>query len=256
MAKIHSFEALGDIALLKLKPEERKNAKKIAKAIMEQNPRIKSVFEKVGKVKGRYRVRSLRLILGERKYLAVYKENGCTFVFDIRRVYFSSRLSFERMRIVNQVLPGENVLVLFAGVGPYAIEIAKFKKANVTAIELNKWACYYMKKNAQINKVDINIVEGDVKKKIKPFKNYADRIVAPLPKSTYKFLDEILYAAKNKCVVHYYAFVKKNKIDQEKKKIEDAGKKNRCKINFLNERVVRGYSPKEDIVVIDFEVNK
>ena len=254
--KLHSFEAFGNIALLKLKPEEKARAKEIANEIMKVNKRIEAVFEKL-KVKGRYRTRNFRFIAGKRKYLATYKENGCVFVFDIRRVYFSSRLSYERKRIAEQVKDGENVLVLFAGVGPYAIQIAKKnKKGKVVAIELNKWACYYMQKNIKLNKVNVEVVQGDVKKKIFAYKDFADRIVAPLPKSSYKFLKEIFFAAKNNCIVHYYSFSEKGKIEEIKKVIEEEAKKNKVEVGFIFERVVRGYSPKEDIVVIDFVVRK
>ncbi|MGC9149710.1 MAG: class I SAM-dependent methyltransferase [Candidatus Micrarchaeia archaeon] len=254
--KLHSFESFGNIAILKLKKEERKKAKEIAKEIMKVNKNIESVFEKL-KVKGRYRKRNFRFIAGKRKYIANYKENSCVFVFDIRKVYFSSRLSYERKRISEGVKEGENVLVLFAGVGPYAIEIAKKGKAKrVVAIELNKWACYYMRKNILLNRVNVEVVQGDVKKKIFSFKDFADRIVAPLPKSSYRFLKEIFFAAKNNCIVHYYSFCRKNRIEDVKKVIEEEAKKEKVKVNFIFERVVKGYSPKEDIVVVDFIVKK
>lgn len=248
-----AYDVLGNIAVI----NETKNAREIAEAIMKANKRVKTVVMKKGAVSGEYRTRAYRHILGDKNFIARYRENGCTFVFDIRKVFFSPRLAYERKRIVEQVKPNENVLVMFAGVGPFAIEIAKHKPANVAAIELNDYAYKSMLENIRLNNVNVRAVKGDVKEKAKEFKNWADRIVMPLPKDSYSFLDSSFIASKQKGIIHYYAFGPIDKaIDEHKAKIAKFFARKGAKVNFLFARVVRPYSPSEVEVVIDFALLK
>jgi tRNA G37 N-methylase Trm5 len=64
-------------------------------------------------------------------------------------------------------------MVMFAGVGPYAIQIAKKqpKVKEVIAIEINPVAVKYAKENVVLNKVQdkVKVIEGDVREKCKDF---------------------------------------------------------------------------------------
>ncbi len=248
-----AYDVLGDIAII----NETKHAKELAKAIMEVNKRVKTVIMKKGAVKGAYRTRAYIHVLGKRNYAATYRENGCTFKFDVRKVFFSTRLAYERDRISRLVKDGENVMVMFAGVGPFAIEIAKrHKDAKVVAIELNTHAYKSMLENIAINKVENVIpVKGDVSKKVEKFRNWSDRVVMPLPKSARNFFDSVLVTAKNPCIVHYYFFGKQeNALEKEKLKIREFFEKKGKKVRFLFSRIVRPYSPGIIELVVDFEI--
>ncbi|MEM3212267.1 MAG: class I SAM-dependent methyltransferase family protein [Candidatus Micrarchaeaceae archaeon] len=246
-----AYDVLGNIAII----NESEHAKELAKAVMKANQNIKTVVMKKGAVKGKYRKRHYAYVLGKKNYIATYKENGCTFVFDIRKAFFSSRLAYERKRITEQVKEQEHVLVMFAGVGPFAIEIAKHKRAEVAAIELNKYAYTSMLENARLNKTKITAVHGDVKKVARRFAGWADRIVMPLPKSSYDFLEQALETAKNRCIVHYYTFGKKESaLEESKKAIKAFLNSHGAEPRFLFSRTVRPYSPSEVEIVVDFEV--
>ncbi len=249
-----AYDVLGSIAII----NRVSRAKELAKAIMRANKRVKTVVMKKGAVKGKYRTRGYSHVLGSRNFIAVYKENGCVFRFDIRKAFFSSRLAYERLRIASQVKDKEHVMVMFAGVGPFAIEIAKqHKNAKVVAIELNKYAYKSMLENIRLNKVEVEAVQGDVKDKAAKYKNWADRIVMPLPKSSSSFLDSALLAARNGCIVHYYAFGKAGEaIQANKEKIREFLEAHNAKPVFLFSRTVRPYSPSEIEVVIDFKIMK
>ena len=65
---------------------------------------------------GELRIRELEWIAGEKKTKATYRESGCVFNVDLSKVYFSPRLSFERMRIAKQVNADEVIINMFAGV--------------------------------------------------------------------------------------------------------------------------------------------
>ena len=251
----HGYDLLGNIAIIDAEP---KLAKKIAELITHINKNVKTVLRKAGAVEGVYRKRAYRYVLGKKNFVAHYKENGCIFEFDVRKVFFSPRLAYERQRIASQVKEGENVVVMFAGVGPFAIEIAKkVPSSKVVAIELNRHGYKYMLKNIKLNKAS-NVIPilGDVSKVSKKFKGFADRIVMPLPKEANNFLDSVLAVAKKKAIVHYYRFTSRDsKFSRVEKEINDFFK-GKARVKIVNERLVRPYSSKEVEVVIDFTIEK
>ncbi|MGA3020389.1 MAG: class I SAM-dependent methyltransferase family protein [Candidatus Micrarchaeales archaeon] len=249
----HGYDLYGNIAVIDAAPRA---AKKMAKLLMKSNKNIKTVLRKGGAVSGRYRTRKFIFVSGERNYIATYRENGCLFRFDVRKVFFSARLAYERKRISDLVRDGEHVMVLFAGVGPYAIEIAKsHKKSKVIAIELNGSACKNMRDNITLNKVK-NVVceEGDVNKFGDKYKGFADRIVMPLPKDSSSFLPIALKMSKKGCVIHYYHFCRADKVEDTADSVKLFFRKRGVGATLINQRVVRPYSSKEIEIVLDMRV--
>jgi tRNA (guanine37-N1)-methyltransferase len=251
------YDQLGDIAIIEFDGSKAKG-RKIGKLLIETNSSIKTVLAKAGAVQGKYRIRKVEYLAGKRNFIATYRENNCTFRFDVRKVFFSNRLSYERSRILGLVKDGENVMVMFAGVGPFAIEIAKANpKTSVVAIEMNRFGYKYMRESITLNKLsNVKPVLGDVKKMSGKYKNFADRIIMPLPRSSMEFLDDVHKVAKKNAIVHFYVFSETGSIDKIKEKIIDHAKKLHHKIKFLDERVVRPYSTFESEFVIDFRITK
>jgi tRNA (guanine37-N1)-methyltransferase len=68
--------------------------------------------------------------------IARYQEFGFQYRFNLSRIFFNVYLAYERMRVADQVEPGERFLVPFYGVGPFAIPAAA-KGAEVFSIENN-----------------------------------------------------------------------------------------------------------------------
>lgn len=252
------YDQLGETAIIDFKGKRSKE-KEIATVLIKSNNSIKTVLAKAGAVSGKYRVRKVRYVAGIKTFIVNYKENNCIFRFDIRKVFFSNRLSFERSRIINLVKDGENVMVMFAGVGPFAIEIAKLRrKSKVIGIEENKFGYKSMIDNIKLNKIgNVNAVLGDVKKVSKNFKGFADRIIMPLPWSSLSFLDDVYMIAKKSTIVHIYAFTKaENAFEEIFKKIKEHAKKKKYEVILLNKRVVRPYSKAELEVVLDYRMKK
>jgi len=165
-----SFDIMGDIALIEI-PKKTKSSqeKKIAEAVMKVHPNIHVVAKKTGPISGEYRVRKLKVIAGEKRTETLHKEEGCQFKVDIANSYYSPRLIYERRRISALVGPGEEIFVPFAGVGPFAIIIAKnHPDARVWANELNPDAYRYMLENIKLNKTQNVIPIGGDAKKIAP----------------------------------------------------------------------------------------
>jgi len=247
------YELYGSIAIIESEP---KKADKIARNLLLSNRNIKTVLRKGGAVSGRYRTRRFFYVAGSKNYIVDYKENGCEFRFDIRKVFFSTKLGYERKRVSDSVKDGERVIVMFAGVGPYAIEIAKsHKTCKVVAIELNRTACDYMRANTRLNKTpNVAVEEGDVSCFARKYARFADRIIMPLPKEAGKFLPLALKMCRRTCKIHYYSFCKigreKEEINMLKKFVE--GKKKRFKL--IAHRAVRPYSASEIELAVDFKV--
>lgn len=252
------YDLLGNTAIIEFRGS-RAEAKRQALDLMRFDNRIKTVLIKAGPVTGKFRTRKLAFLAGVRKYTVEYKENGCIFRFDPRKTFFSSRLSFERSRILALAKDGEDICVMFAGVGPFAIELGrKFKGSMITAIEENPASVRYMKENILLNKTkNVMAVKGDVKKVAKRYEESADRIIMPLPWSSLDFLDETFTVAKKRSIIHIYLFGKTKGLEANSwKKITAHAKKNRYSAKKIFTRDVRTYSATESEIVIDYEIRK
>jgi len=257
---VTSYDVIGDIVIVEIPEELVKKEKQIADAVLKTNKRLKVVAKKLGRVESEFRVRPLKVIAGESRTETTYVEHGCRMRLDVAKVYFSIRLSHERKRIAELVKPGENILALFAGVGPFPLVIAKnHPTAKIIAIELNPEAVKYMKENVKLNKAKNILVEsGDARGIVfRKYRDFADRILMPLPRSADKFLDAALAGAKNNCIVHIYNFAPIEKsYDEIEKKIFAEAKKAGVGVEIVNKKIVRPYAPKIVQVVVDFRVKK
>jgi tRNA (guanine37-N1)-methyltransferase len=253
------YDSLGNIAVIDRKGMTAAGAKGLASCIMAANRSITTVLSKDGPVEGVYRTRRLRYVAGKRTFAALYRENSCAFEFDARRTFFSGRLAYERSRVAALARRDRAIMVMFAGVGPFAIEMAKANpRARVVAIELNPYAGRQLARNALLNKTgNVVAVTGDVKKLWKRYENFADRIVMPLPMSSTDFLDEAHRVARDGCTVHIYSFVAMDKgIEHLIGTIREHARANRYSVRVLFKRTVRNYSAREIEAVVDYRIAK
>lgn len=202
-------DVIGDIAIIRLERFSSREKKKIGEALLDQTSNVKSVWEQVGGIEGELRLRRIRYLAGERRTLTTHRENGCAFRVDVRKCFFSPRLSGERQRIASEVDPGERVLNMFAGVGPFTIPIAKAAGARVTSCELNAYACRLHRENDRLNRVErlvrvVNEDAGDLPKKLKT--KYG-RILMPHPSQSNLYLQAALELAQRNSTIHYYRHV-------------------------------------------------
>ena len=250
-----SFDIIGDIAIIELPEELMSYGKAIGEAILKVHRHIKAVFAKGGKVEGEYRVRELIHLAGERKTETLHRENGIRLKLDVARVYFSPRLATERMRIFEKALPGEIILDMFAGVGPYAVLLAKKAKL-VFAVDLNPWAIRYLEENIKLNKTpNVIPILGDVRKIAGKLE--ADRVIMNLPKFADRFLREAMLSVKNGGIVHYYGFgPEEDLFSEHEAKIKKVAKELGFTVGFLEKRKVRPYAPRQFNIAIDFRVLK
>jgi len=135
-----SFDILGSVAIVNF-PYDFKNSdkKKFAKELLNRHKSVKTVLEKTGKIKGILRKFKTKYIAGEKTKEALYRENNCVFRYNIDSTYFSPRLSNERKEVASFIKKGDGVLVMFAGVAPFSIVIAKNSSARkVYSNEINR----------------------------------------------------------------------------------------------------------------------
>lgn len=258
-----SYDLLGDILIIDIKKEllKKQLIDKISQALKKVHPHIKVILNKKKKHHGVYRTQNLKWLSGEKRKHTKITENKCVFKTDVEKVFFSTRLVNERKRITSLIKRNETVGVFFAGVGPFAIQIAKAKNKpkQVIAIELNPIAVDYLLENIKLNKVEENVkgIKGDVKKVYKKYKEYFDRVVMPLPKSAEDFLKQAIYCVKNKGIVHVYNFVPKNTPFQKiTELLAQKEKENKCKIKIVDKKVIRSFSATTVQIVLDLRIIK
>ena len=137
------------------------------KPYLRQTNRTRTVLAKSGAIEGVYRLRDFEVIAGVKNTVTVYTEYGCVYHVDVAKAYFSPRLSTEHNRVASNVKKGETVVDLFAGVGPFAIPIAKkIKNVQVYAIDVNPDAIALLKRNIAVNRAEKQVVPflGDARK--------------------------------------------------------------------------------------------
>ena len=194
-----SFEVVGDIAMV-----EDNDAERVAAALMSTSKSIKTVIAPISDVEGEFRTRRFRHVAGEARTVTLHKEHGLRYRVDLEGAYFTPRLGTERLRIAGLVSPGDVVLDMFAGVGPFALLLAK-KGADVIAMDKNPVAVKYLRENALLNKIKhIEILEGDAAELALRYENRADHVIMNLPHSASEFLIPAMRAARPEGVVHYY----------------------------------------------------
>lgn len=249
------YDIVGSIALVKFpRGTLLTNKKQWAERFLKTHG-VRTVREKTDKIKGRLRTPTTRWLAGEKTSEALYKENGSEFRLNVDTCYFSPRLAEERKIIASFVKNGERVLVMFGGVAPFAIVIAKQSKAHeIVSVELGREPSKYALENVKRNKTsNVSIIQGDVRR-IVPALGMFDRIVMARPRLKDSFLDVAFKAIKKKGIIHYYGFYHETELGILRELIESeatkVGKKIRiARIVKAGDIGTRMYRYRVDIVV-------
>ncbi|WP_336037440.1 class I SAM-dependent methyltransferase [Halobacterium yunchengense] len=264
-----TYERLGDVVILDEDDPER--AREIADAVMRSDVRAKTVVNRASKIKGTERVRDWDVVAGDGTE-TVHTEYGCEFELDLAAVYFSPRLATERHRVVEQVARGERAFDMFAGVGPYAVPMAK-AGAEVVATDINETAVEYLRRNAERNDVAdrVTAVAGDVRDVVSGaaggaqsdggrerggYEDWADRVVMNLPHTADEFLDTAVALAGDDCVLHYYDIQHEDdRFGPGERAVRDAAGRD-YDVTVETRRTVRSYAPHEYNVVLDVRLER
>ncbi|MFC7042596.1 class I SAM-dependent methyltransferase [Halonotius sp. GCM10025705] len=259
-----SVERIGDIVVIDEDDPDRAAA--IAEAVIDADLPARSVLNRASKIKGELRVRDWEVVAVDDDAAAdselsptetIHREYGHEFCLDLAAVYFSPRLATERHRVVEQIDPGEQVLDMFAGVGPFAIPAAS-RGGDVVAVDLNETAVDYCRENARRNGVAdaVTAIAGDVREVADDYRGWADRLVMNLPHSANEFVATAVDLAGEECVLHYYDI--QHEDDPFGPGIEaiKAAAEPEYAVSVETEHVVRSYAPHELNVCLNVRLTR
>ena len=282
------FDIIGDVALLHSMPEcdTDQDREAIGKAIMSRNKAIKVVAVRSLSLSGMERSAGedgIQIIAGMQRspLITSHMEYGVKCVIDLNHTFFSSRMGPERLRICQQVARGENVLVLFSGVGMDAMQIAARTEATVTAVEWNPIAVECAKRGQRMlvrNKnvkcagaaERLTILEGDALEIMKtlPIGSF-DRILAPRPKEGNMdgdlgkgdggsiFLNELLPLLKDQGECHWYDFAADHELPQcqrTRQTIDNACQQHGLEAEVIHVANVGSIAKRQVRICMDFRV--
>lgn len=219
-----SFEAIGHIAHLNLRDHVLPFKYLIGQVILDKNPTIKTVVNKVGTITSEFRVFDMEVLAGDNQTVTEVKQHGMRFKLDFRKVYWNSRLEKEHSRLIEEwVKPQDVVVDAMAGIGPFAIPAAK-RGSVVHANDLNPDSYKWLVTNTEINKVKVHCYNQDARVFMKNAVKgkFGDQqqglifqhIIMNLPATAIEFLDCLkgefdfnIWDAHDMPFIHVYSFL-------------------------------------------------
>ncbi|MBI4177362.1 MAG: class I SAM-dependent methyltransferase family protein [Candidatus Aenigmarchaeota archaeon] len=237
-----SYDIIGHIAVIEPDDDEKAAAEEIMR-----NKSIKTVAKKLSAREGVHRTRQLKIIAGDKNLETLHTEHGMKYKLDVGKVYFSPREGEERQKIASVVRNNETVLVMFAGIGAYAIAITgKRPETKVYAVEINGDAYEYMKVNIRLNRVDALVypLKGDVRDVCRNMGNKFDRVIMPSPSNAHEFLDVAIKCLKKGGSIHFYTINKEGEEDFAKGLLLAEANKLGRSATAITSRKVLPYAPR------------
>ena len=108
------FESVGHIAHMNLNEAQMEYKYDIGQVFLDKTPSIRTVLTKVGHIENVYRTFNFEILAGEETFETTQSEDGIKFDVDISKVYWCSRLSQERSRVIEEFFkPGDVVCDMF-----------------------------------------------------------------------------------------------------------------------------------------------
>ncbi len=246
-----SFDVVGDIAIIRIPDELARFEGEIADAILQANMSVKVVAADAG-VKGPLRIRDLRVLRGPNRTETVHRECGLSFLVDAAKAYFSPRLGTERMRVADQVQPGEVVVDMFAGVGPYAILIAKRRAPQVVyAFDANPDGFRYLEENVRRNRaerVEARLGDGlQLLAGIEP----PNRVIIDYPQDPEPAQSVAVSKVRLGGTIHYYEILEEAERPGREEWLATNGESLGRRVDVVGVRAVHGWSPTKKLFGFD-----
>jgi len=217
------YEELGDIAILKLPPKLGRYGAVIAAALCGQRKNINTVLNRRTMITGEKRIPGFEILFGSRTE-TVHREYGYRYHVDLSKMFFNGHLSYERQRIRLMIKPGEEIIVPFAGAGPFAVPAAA-SGASVIAMDINPCACTFCMENARLNGVqeNLHVICADALSIPLTGSCCFDRAIVPAPYGMDEILPAISSTVKKGGMIHIYTFKKAGEIEDLSRKYVDHG---------------------------------
>jgi tRNA wybutosine-synthesizing protein 2 len=170
------YQRMGRVLLLRLPPSYRPYFPEIGRAWQEALG-VATVLTQVGPVEGELRQPRVERLAGSETDTEVV-EHGVRWRFDAAQIMFAAGNRTERRRAAGLVREGETVVDLFAGIGYFAIPVARGGHAlRVLAVEKNPVAFRYLLENVERNGVAARVecIQGENRTVALPARG-ADRV--------------------------------------------------------------------------------
>lgn len=271
------WERLGDVVVLKVPEPLRPWGTRVGEALARALG-CRAALDDAQGVAGEYREMAAPVLWHdgsvEEPAVTVHREHGVLYKLDASRLMFSSGNVEERARmgrvdarrIVGSEGPdgpsgpfrtkGETVVDLFAGIGYFALPLARSSgAARVVAVEKNPVAYRYLVENALLNRVEdvLEPVLGDNREVPLP---RAQRVSLGYVGGTWRWLPrafEIADAAG--CTLHYHDTFGVDRWREEAEgQVRDAAASAGFSVDVTYARVVKSYAPAVVHAVVDARV--
>jgi len=239
-----SYDVIGSIAIIKGKSIE--NATYLSD-FLKSRKNIKTIYLDEG-ISGEFRTRQLTLIYGEPVYKTIYRENEIRLMVDVSKAYFSPRLSSERLRINKEIIEGETIVDMFAGIGPFSILIAKNHVCRIIAMDKNPDAIALLNENLTLNRLkgSITPIAGDSMELIQQYTDI-DRIIMNLPHDAMEFIEVAYRALKTGGIINYYEICDVTTLEERMESFREIG------LELVYKRIVHGFSKYQNMYSMEFK---
>jgi len=250
-----SWAVIGDVILARFEDCERRAD--VAAALLELHHGADTVVDRGG-VSGERREPSIEVVAGSGDTETIHTEHGTQYAMDLSKVMFAPGNKAERAHMGSIVSPEERVLDMFAGIGYFALPMAR-AGAHVTAVEKNPTAFQYLSENAQLNEVAdrMELLLGDCREVV-PIRVAAgeqyDRVVMGYY-DAHEYLEPALRAVADGGIVHMHeatpeALVWERPIERLKTAADAVDRQ----ISIVDRRTVKTHSEGVLHVVIDAQI--
>jgi tRNA wybutosine-synthesizing protein 2 len=178
---------------------DRDDRATVGRALLELHGNAETVLARKG-ISGTRRDPSVEVVAGVDDTETVHTEHGTKYAVDLAETMFSPGNKAERARMGEIVTPDERVFDMFAGIGYFALPMAR-AGASVTAAEIDPDAYRLLVENVRLNGVSGNVrpVLGDCR----TVETTADRVVMGYY-DAHEFLESALAALAPGGVVHLH----------------------------------------------------
>ncbi len=249
------YDTVGSIAIIEIVDELIPKEKELAGLLLDSDKHVSTVLKKASAHVGELRQQKMTYLAGEDTRETIVHENGVKLKVNVEEVYYSIRLGTDRNRIMKRIKSGEDVLCMFSGLGPYPIVFKKNTEAGrIVGVELNKKGHELALGNAGLNKVDVELYQGDVNEVVPKLEGLFDRITMPLPHTGEEFLPLALEKIRDGGVIHYYCFIEKEHLEEEQKRIEELVKKHEKTVSSIEPNICGQHSPSRYRVCFDMVI--
>ncbi|PSP49322.1 class I SAM-dependent methyltransferase family protein [Halobacteriales archaeon QH_7_69_31] len=226
----------GDVSGGDALPEARREA--VGDALLELHATADTVLARGG-VSGKRRQPDIEVVAGTGETETVHVEHGTRYALDLGTVMFSPGNKAERARMGEVVAADERVFDMFAGIGYFALPMAR-AGADVTAAEIEPAAYRYLVENTRLNDVTDRLrpVLGDCR----DVETTADRVVMGYYEA-HEYLDAALAALVSGGTLHLHEATPDQLFpDRPVDRLRAAAEATDRSVDLLDTRVVKDHS--------------